>query len=56
MLATDGLDNKKFCEETLDWVMQESGVLRTKDIKHSKQGTTPIIGQNPENYFIEDRI
>ena len=55
-LATEGLENQKFCEETLDWVLQESGLLRTRDIKHQKQGTTPNLGQNPENYFIEDRI
>ena len=39
-LATEGLENQKFCEETLDWVLQESGVLRTRDIRHQKQGTT----------------
>ena len=31
---SEGLENKKFCEETFDWVMQESGVLRTKNIRH----------------------
>jgi hypothetical protein len=55
LLATESLDNKKFCEETFDWVMQESGVLRTRNIHHQKQGTTPS-GENPENYYIEDKI
>jgi len=36
LISTDGLDNLKFCEEVIDWVMQESGVLRTRDIRHQK--------------------
>ena len=32
-------DNNRFCEEMLDWVLQESGVLRVKSIKHQKEGT-----------------
>jgi oligosaccharyltransferase complex subunit beta len=48
-------DNQRFCEEMLDWVMQESGVLRVTDIKHQKEGTEHS-GVNPENYFIEDKI
>ena len=26
--------NRNFCEELIDWSMQESGVLRVKDIQH----------------------
>jgi hypothetical protein len=47
--------NQRFCEELIDWAMQESGVLRTSDIKHRKVGTDHQ-GVNPENYFIEDTI
>lgn len=35
--------------------MQESGVLRTRDIVHRKQGST-LGEQNPAQYFIEDKI
>jgi len=49
-------DNQRFCEEMIDWVMQESGVLRINSIKHQKEGTVNNDGVNPENYFIEDRI
>lgn len=34
--------------------MQESGVLQVKSILHQKEGTTG--NNNPENYYIEDRI
>jgi hypothetical protein len=47
--------NHRFCEELIDWAMQESGVLMTRDIKHRKVGTDNQ-GVNPENYFIEDTI
>lgn len=49
-------DNKLFCQELLDWVMQESGVLRVSDIRHQKQGTVNQGDLNPENYYIEDKI
>ena len=35
--------------------MQESGVLRTRDIVHRKKGST-LGEQNPAQYFIEDKI
>jgi len=49
-------DNRRFCEEMLDWVMGESGVLRVTNIRHQKEGTVNTDGKNPENYFIEDKI
>lgn len=52
-------DNKQFCEELLDWVMQESGVLRVNSVKHQKEGSGLALSENylaPENYFIEDKI
>lgn len=48
-------NNRNFCEELIDWTMQESSVLRVSDIKHMKEGTE-YQGVNPENYFIEDKI
>lgn len=49
-------DNRKFCQEMIDWTLQESGVLRVSEIRHQKEGTVNQDGKNPENYFIEDRI
>lgn len=54
--ATFKSDNRRFCEEMIDWTMQESGVLRVSNIRHQKKGTENSDGVNPENYFIEDRI
>lgn len=50
-------DNKRFCFEMLDWVLQESGVLRVNKVWHQKAGTQDEdLTSVPENYFIEDVI
>lgn len=55
-------ENGRFCEQIVDWVMQESGVLRATHLRHNKRGDevchpeTTVCGPNPENYKIEDHI
>jgi len=49
-------DNYKFCKEMLNWVFQQSGVLRANNLRHSKKGercTETDLSKcpaNPENY------
>jgi len=51
-------NNQKFCNELIDWAMQESGVLRASNLLHNKVGQPKQSeGEpNPENYFIEDHV
>jgi len=51
----DSSTNYRFCKELLNWVFQESGVLRASNLRHNKKGekcTDPDISKcpNPENY------
>lgn len=40
-----------------DWAMQESGLLRSKGIKHWVQGEEATAGmKNPENYKLEEHV
>lgn len=47
--------NVVFCTQLLDWTMQESGVLRSTGLRHSRQGT-PFGDSNPENYNLEEHV
>jgi len=49
-------DNIKFCFELTDWAMQESGVLRSKGIKHWETGSAAAGLKNPENYKLEEHV
>lgn len=57
----DSSANYRFCKELLNWVFQESGVLRATNLRHNKKGekcVDPDITKcpNPENYQLEDNI
>lgn len=54
MLATSR-DNMRFCKELIDWAMKETGVLRSKGLRHRKVGTE-LGERNPENYELEDHV
>ena len=47
--------NKIFCSELTDWALQQSGVLRSKSLRHYKVGTAPAE-TNPENYNLEEHV
>ena len=51
--------NYRFCKELLNWVFQESGVLRASNLRHNKSGEKCEDGKkcpNPENYQLEDNV
>ena len=61
-VMTQNEANMKFCKQLASWVFQESGVLRTSNLRHNKKGEACESDQsieecpNPENYKIEDHI
>ena len=51
----------RFCYQLVNWVFQESGVLRATNLRHNKQGESCREKSiedcpNPENYKIEDHV
>jgi oligosaccharyltransferase complex subunit beta len=54
--------NFKFCKDLLNWVFQESGVLRASNLRHNKknerctESDQSLCSANPENYMIEDNV
>jgi oligosaccharyltransferase complex subunit beta len=48
-------DNEKFCQQLINWAMQESGVLRSTGLRHMKEGTE-AGDKNPENYDLESHV
>ena len=50
--------NFKFCKDLLNWVFQESGVLRASNLRHNKknerctESDQSLCSANPENYHV----
>lgn len=55
-------ENRQFCKQLINWVFQETGVLRASNLRHNKKGeqckpaTSLLECPNPENYKIEDHV